>query len=1501
MRIVEARSTELFVGAEADPLQVVHVRVANPSDTSPATAEPATIEVVGEAIATPYPSVVTDVPGGDEARIEVAVTVAAHLRPGDTTPAEVRVEAGDRSDRLAFSFLVAEPGWRMFMVSHFHYDPVWWNTQSFYTETWEKRPREERPWEGRRQQPAFTLIDAYLDMARRDPDYKFVLAELDYLKPYWDAFPSQRAYLRQLLADGRLELMGGTYNEANTNLTSAESTIRNAVYGSGYQRDVLGGDPATAWQLDVFGHDPQFPGMMADAGLTSSSWARGPFHQWGPQRAPGGNARMQFDSEFDWVAPSGRALLTSYMPNHYSAGWDLDHAATLGEAEEQALELFGQLRAVAGTKNVLLPVGTDYTPPNRWITDIHRHWNARYVWPKFQIALPREFFAAVRAELAIGGGPVPQTRDMNPVYTGKDVSYIDTKQAQRDAENTLLSAEKLATVAALLGASYPAEAFDKAWRQLLFGAHHDGITGTESDQVYLDLLAGWREAAELAREGLDAAADTIAAHVDTRGPSWNSEAVGHITGLAVTVFNVLSWTRTDLVRVRFALPEPLHGLRLRDERGAEVPFVVDAAERDGSGRLVAGTLAFVAADVPGVGYRTFWLVGAPDLPADSSWAPFDGTRIANADFVVGVDAGRGGAIDHLLDRPSGKALLKAGELANEVRAYDEYPTHPDYGEGPWHLSPLGTVLSQAQEPAAEVTAQRSAIGERLLVRTRVGSVCDLTQEISLHAGVRRVECTTTLDGFGGQDTLFRLRTAADVHGGLPLAEVGNAVIGRGFGFPDTDVAEAASTLDNPAYNWFGIGATARIALKDSAGAEPHAARAISVAEVVAAGQERDAVVRDLVVALVRKGVTATVSRAAGARYGALDADSNLPDVRFAIGGPEDNPFTAAVLDAAGADYRSRLREKIDSDGSGVVWVPARTPLEAVWQPDADLREPDALPVLVIAGRDEAATARAVRAVAADLDDAMITVCQPSALNGTTGTVEDYTVAVVNRGIPGCSVDRRGDLHLSLLRSCSGWPSGVWLNPPRRTVPDGSSFQFQHWTHRFDHAIVAGRGDWRQAGIVQAGHDHNNPLQARVVTASAGALPASGHLVRLDSGEPRALSASPHEGSVVLTAMKPAGNPMARMAGTHMDPGHGITLRCYEAHGSPTEVTVGLFRPLREGFAADLLEQRREPLTLADGKVSQRLDGYGIATLTVVPAARQQPASAPVVLGRRAEPAQPVYSDYWLHNRGAAPLGYQPVTVQIPLRAVATDGPFQIPVLVASERTDVPVAGRLEIAVPPNWAAEPAQRLYRLAPGAYAEVAVTVSPPAGAGPGRYFVAARIHDEAGQAHEDVVTVDLGGASPAAPETVAGDEPVRALLLERATRKAVVVDSATEADTMAWIGGELSAELVTDRLDVAHEAPASLEVALHNRVAGAIRGEAQVISPYGTWAAIQPGTQGFSVPGGGRTTLRFAVRADPDTPAITGWALVKIGYFGRLLYTRSVAVTLVGSRALAAWSPR
>ena len=118
----------------------------------------------------------------------------------------------------------------MHLVSHFHYDPVWWNTQAAYTVAWDELDFAGSH-RGARQLAGFDLVRAHLDLALAEPDYRFVLAEVDYLKPYWDTYPQDRAVLRRLHGEGRVEVMGGTYNEPNTNLTDPETTIRNFVHG----------------------------------------------------------------------------------------------------------------------------------------------------------------------------------------------------------------------------------------------------------------------------------------------------------------------------------------------------------------------------------------------------------------------------------------------------------------------------------------------------------------------------------------------------------------------------------------------------------------------------------------------------------------------------------------------------------------------------------------------------------------------------------------------------------------------------------------------------------------------------------------------------------------------------------------------------------------------------------------------------------------------------------------------------------------------------------------------------------------------------------------------------------------------------------------------------------------------------------------------------------------------------------------------------------------------
>ena len=102
----------------------------------------------------------------------------------------------------------------------------------------------------------------------------------------------------------------------------------------------------------------------------------------------------------------------------------------------------------------------------------------------------------------------------------------------------------------------------------MFGAHHDAITGTEGDQVYLDLLAGWREAHERG----DAARRAAAAHLAGLAATAGAAPDPGPGTRAVVVFNTLSVAPVRAGPDHARLPRPGHpGAVLRDDTGRTVP------------------------------------------------------------------------------------------------------------------------------------------------------------------------------------------------------------------------------------------------------------------------------------------------------------------------------------------------------------------------------------------------------------------------------------------------------------------------------------------------------------------------------------------------------------------------------------------------------------------------------------------------------------------------------------------------------------------------------------------------------------------------------------------------------------------------------------------------------------------------------------------------------------------------------------------------------------------
>jgi hypothetical protein len=213
--------------------------------------------------------------------------------------------------------------------------------------------------------------------------------------------------------------------------------------------------------------------------------------------------------------------------------------------------------------------------------------------------------------------------------------------------------------------------------------------------------------------------------------------------------------------------------------------------------------------------------------------------------------------------------------------------------------------------------------------------------------------------------------------------------------------------------------------------------------------------------------------------------------------------------------------------------------------------------------------------------------------------------------------------------------------------------------------------------------------------------------------------------------------------------------------------------------------------------------------------------------------------------------------------------------------DVPDELTLASAVPAGPRAADAQAAetttgklhYHLAPMGYAAWDLALQVPENATPARYFVTARILDEAGQVLEDAAVIAIGEAGQ--PGT---DMPLEELL------------PALEALSRAE-GAEAELTLLTGHLSLAPGGSGEVKVSISNATASELRGEAQLISPHGSWPAHGTWISGFSVEPGTSAMLTFPVTVPRDArPGQRWWALAKVMYFGRLRYSEAIWINVV-----------
>ena len=179
-----------------------------------------------------------------------------------------------------------------------------------------------------------------------------------------------------------------------------------------------------------------------------------------------------------------------------------------------------------------------------------------------------------------------------------------------------------------------------------------------------------------------------------------------------------------------------------------------------------------------------------------------------------------------------------------------------------------------------------------------------------------------------------------------------------------------------------------------------------------------------------------------------------------------------------------------------------------------------------------------------------------------------------------------------------------------------------------------------------------------------------------------------------------------------------------------------------------------------------------------------------------------------------------------------------------------------------------------------EVSLQATP--GAAEGRYFVTAAIEDTAapgtaGHTAQDAALVTVGEAGP----------PDRELPPEELFFRMMTDTQALAAESDVEFPG------VADPREGIALAPGErgrLRVRVASHLASEMRGELQLISPFGTWETTAPWTQPVAVPPNGETETCFDIAVPATaTPGWESWLLVKLMYFGRVRYSEAVRLTV------------
>jgi len=159
------------------------------------------------------------------------------------------------------------------------------------------------------------------------PDYKFSASQAQQYQWIKEGYPQLYDRIRAQVAEGRFEPVGSMWVEADCNLPSGESLVRQLVHGKRFFLDELGRETTDLWLPDVFGYSAALPQILKEAGVTNFL----------TQKISWNDVNRFPHSTFWWEGIDGTRVLTHFPPaDTYNGNMSLGEVAKAARQHHQS-------------------------------------------------------------------------------------------------------------------------------------------------------------------------------------------------------------------------------------------------------------------------------------------------------------------------------------------------------------------------------------------------------------------------------------------------------------------------------------------------------------------------------------------------------------------------------------------------------------------------------------------------------------------------------------------------------------------------------------------------------------------------------------------------------------------------------------------------------------------------------------------------------------------------------------------------------------------------------------------------------------------------------------------------------------------------------------------------------------------------------------------------------------------------------------------------------------